>query len=538
MKNSIVLFILILFCISCEKKADNDENLAIFRYNESAGVLTTDPAFAKDLPHIWIANQLYNSLVSLDEQMEIIPAIAKSWEISEDGTTYTFYLRNDVFFHKNQVFIDSTRLVVADDVVYSFNRLVDPKLNAPGSWIFSSVKKDSTGYAFKALNDTVFQVELEKPFPPFLGMLSMTYASIVPHEAVSFYGDNFRNNPVGTGPFVFTYWKEGVRMVLRKNPNYFEKENNEQLPHIDAVSISFLIDKQIAFMEFIKGNFDFMSGIDARYKDELLTFDGTLRKKYENRIQLFREPFFNTEYIGFYVPEYANLNKKQYLALRKAVNYAIDREKMIRFLRNGIGIPGHAGMIPISMLKDFKTANYGYSFKPELAIKLIQENQLSGTRLSLSTTAEYVDLGKYVQAQLSALGLNVSVEVMPSATMRQMRAIGSLPFFRASWVADYPDPENYLSLFYSPNKSPYGPNYTHFSNTEFDVLYEKSMTLSDDNERFLIYRQMDSILMSEAPVVILFYDEILRFVNQRVQNFKTNPTNLLDLRKVKIEPEN
>lgn len=119
---------------------------------------------------------------------------------------------------------------------------------------FASVKHDDGGYAFTAVDDSTFQIELSNPFPPFLGILSMTYASVVPHEAVEYYGDAFRNHPVGTGPFTFQYWKENVKLVFRKNPDYFEFEAGERLPYLDAVSISFLIDKQVAFLEFIKGN--------------------------------------------------------------------------------------------------------------------------------------------------------------------------------------------------------------------------------------------------------------------------------------------
>lgn len=529
-------FVLLITCFSCVNTNDENNNLSVFRYNESSGILTLDPAFAKDLPHIWACNQLYNSLVSLNEKMEIEPSIAKNWEISEDGKTYTFHLRNDVYFHKNPLFgKDSTRKVVASDVLFSFSRLVDRSLNSPGSWIFSSVENDLEGYHFKALNDSTFQIKLSKNFPPFLGMLSMTYASIVPHEIVGHFGTEFRNHPIGTGPFAFQYWKEGVKMVFRKNQIYFEKEGENQLPYIDAVSISFLIDRQIAFLEFIKGNFDFMSGIDSRYKDELLTFDGHLRKKYQNKINLIREPFLNTEYVGFFVENHETLDKERYLALRKAINYGIDREKMLRFLRNGIGKPAYGGMIPEGMLGDSKPMNYGYSYQPNIAGQLIKENSLLGTKINLSTTAEYADLGKYIQSQLTSIGLDATMEVMPPATMRQMRANGSLPFFRASWVADYPDAENYLSLFYSANKCPNGPNYTHYSNQKFDELYDKAMYINDIDKRFELYRQMDSIVMSEAPVLVLFYDEVLRFVNPRVSELKSNHINLLDLKTVKIE---
>ena len=127
------------------------------------------------------------------------------------------------------------------------------------------------------------------------------------------------------------------------------------------------------------------------------------------------------------------------------------------------------------------------------------------------------------------------MEVMPPATLKNMRANGSLQFFRASWVADYPDAENYLSLFTTGNFSPDGPNYSHYTNPRFDRLYEKSMACTDDEERAAYYAEMDSLMMFDAPVVVLFYDEVLRFVNKRVEGLGSNPTNLLDLRKVKIK---
>ena len=283
---------LVLLVTGCSQRQEDDEGLAIFKYNESAGILTLDPIYAKDLPHIWACNQLFNSLVAYDDQMNLVPMVAKSWDISEDGLRYTFHLRNDVQFHEDECFKapepvegPTSRIVTAKDFVYSFNRVVDKQLNSPGLWIFSSVKHDDDHYAFTALNDTTLQIELSKPFPPFLGILSMTYAAVVPKEAIEYYGNDFRSHPVGTGPFKFQYWKENVKLVFRKNPNYFEHdEAGKRLPYIDAVSISFLIDKQVAFLEFIKGKFDFMSGIDARYKDELLTYDGQLRQKYEDKI--------------------------------------------------------------------------------------------------------------------------------------------------------------------------------------------------------------------------------------------------------------
>lgn len=533
------IFAVSLFVVFCSSPSANNTDKTIFRYNEAVSLTSLDPAYAKDLPHIWVSNQLFNGLVNLDDKLNIVPAIAKSWQISDDGLVYTFQLRRDVFFHDSPAFAQKTRTVKASDVVYSFNRILDPALASPGAWIFNYVARNDTAYAFKALNDSIFEVRLKQVFPPFLGMLSMPYASIVPHEAIDFYGNDFRKNPVGTGPFHFQLWKEQLKLVMRKNENYFEQLNGKRLPFIDAISVSFLADKQIAFMEFVKGNLDFMSGIDSRYKDELLTRNGRLRTKYQDKIYLLREPFLNTEYAGFYIDKSLNdIDAAQQQALRKLVNYSIDRDKMLRFLRNGIGKPAHSGMIPFGMPGFDTLEQIGYAFDLQKANDLMREFSLAGKKITLSTTADYTDLGKYIQSALTDVGLDASMEILPAASMRQFRANGSLPFFRASWVADYPDAENYLSLFYSKNASPNGPNYTHFNNKAFDQLYEEAMREVDAPVRHKLYRQLDSLVMVEAPVIVLFYDEVLRFVQHNVKNLGSNPVNMLNLKQVIIEKEN
>lgn len=531
----LIYILMILFLFSCGNKENENSKLKIFKYNEAAGILTLDPIYAKDQPHIWACNQLYNSLVAFDDNMSIVPAIAKSWEISEDGRVYTFTLRNDVCFHNDSCFNGKGRRVVADDVKYSFNRLVDRKLSSPGTWIFSSVKNDEDGYAFMVLNDSVFQIELENPFPAFLGILSMTYASIIPHEAIDYYGDNFGRHPVGTGPFKFQYWKEGVRLVFRKNTDYFEIVDGKRLPYIDAVSIGFLIDKQVAFMEFVQGKTDFMSGIDARYKDELLTRDGRLRSKYKDKFYLIREPYLNTEYLSFYIDKQEETgNNEGALALRKAVNYSIDREKMLRYLRNGIGTPGNGGIIPAGLPGHDSLGTIGYHFDQRKAFETIERYNLNDIEIKLYTTKEYMDLAKFVQSAVSEVGLVCKVEEMMPAALREKRAKCSLPFFRSSWIADYPDAENYLSLFTTSNFAPDGPNYTHYSNCEFDRLYNEAKLTADLQRRAQIYHEMDSLMMTESPVVILFYDEVLRFVNKRILNFNGNPVNLLNLKTLYI----
>lgn len=539
MKMQRVLIFTFLCCFlvaACTKK--NEENgKAIFRYNESAGILTLDPAFAKDLPHIWACNQLYNSLLSFNEKMELQPALAKTFHISEDGLTYVFEIRQDVYFHDHAAFGNTKRKLTANDAAFSLRRLGDPTLSSPGAWLLTFVEKNEDGLAINAINDSVLIVKLSKAFPPFAGLMAMTYTSVVPREIVELYGDNFRTNPVGSGPFKFKYWKEGVKLVMVKNDNYFEKdEESNALPKIDGVAVSFLIDKQIAFMEFMKGNFDFMSGIDARYKDELLTRSGALKERHKGKIELVRQAFLNTEYLGFFIGDQKKeLSELQHRQLRQAASMAIDRKKMLRYLRNNIGKAGNGGMIPFGLPGHDTDGNIGYHYQPEKARRILRENELSGTIVTISTTAEYVDLVKFVQSQWQAIGIDARIEVLPAATLRELRAHGKLECFRASWVADYPDAENYLSLFYSPNFTPSGPNYTHFKNEYFDRRYLEAMTETDFGKRASMYYIMDSIVMSEAPVVVLFYDEVLRFAHCWIKGLQGNPSNLLDLRNITIE---
>jgi peptide/nickel transport system substrate-binding protein len=526
-----LLFVLVL--ISCTRN-DNINDLKIFRYNEAAGITSLDPAYARDLANIWACNQLFDGLVKLDDDLIVQPSVAKSWEISPDGLTYTFTLRDDVYFHSHHLFPDSAgRKVNAYDVEYSFNRILDPKIASPGAWVFNLVADSG----FKALNDTTFRIELKGAFMPFLGLLSMQYCNIIPSEIAGHYGKDFRTNPVGCGPFTFKYWKEGVKLVLHRNDNYYLfDEKGASLPYLDAVAITFLIDKQSAFLQFIQGKIDFLSGIDASYKDELLTPDGKLNPEYEDRIDLIREPYLNTEYLGIVVDENIENDKDNPLKnikIRKAISYGFDRVKMMRYLRNNIGLPGIKGIIPAGMPSYDPDASFGYTYNPELAARLLEEAGFPEGEglppITITTSAEYLDLCKYIQHELMLLGMDINISVSPPAAIKEMKAQAKLPFFRASWIADYPDAENYLSLFYSRNFSPSGPNYTHFSDPEYDRLYQASLAIIDDNERFNTYTELDSMIMEKAPAVILFYDEVLRFISKDIEGLGSNPINLLDL---------
>jgi peptide/nickel transport system substrate-binding protein len=543
---SIFLFYFLSSC-SKKEKVTNDtkqENLNIFKMNEAVGITSLDPAFARNFENIMAVNQLFNGLVQMNEKLEVIPAIAKSWEISDDGKVYTFHLRNDVYFHDHPAFPNGKgRKVVAQDFVNSFYRIIDPKLASPGAWIFNDVdfseKSDYSG--FIAVDDTTLKIILKNPFPPFLGILTMQYCSVVPHEIVEKYGEDFRSNPVGTGPFKFKTWKEGVKLVFVKNENYFEKdENGNKLPYLDAVSISFIKDRHSEFLSFIRGEFDLLSGLDGSYKDELLTQQGELKEKYKDILELRKVPFLKTDYIAFYLDERNEAVKKSPLRLkqiRQAINYGFNREEMVRYLRNNIGQPAHAGFIPMGMPGFDPAKVVGYRYNPDKARDLLYQAGFPEGKglpeITLSTTSAYLDLCEYIQKQLNEIGIKIKIDVLPAAIHSESAARGKLQFFRKSWVADYPDAENYLALFYSKNFAPVGPNYTHFNNQLYDKLYESAKQTLDFNKRIELYQEMDRIIVEEAPVVNLYYDEAIKFHHKNIEGLEINPMNLLTLKRVK-----
>jgi len=524
------LFVLLLAC-SNRKKLQNDNQ--VFRYNEHSNISSLDPAFAKQLSDIWAINQLFNGLVQLDDELNVKPDIAKKWSISENGKSYMFTLRNDVYFHKHKLFgIDSTRIVNAHDFDYSFKRLINNDIASPGGWVLQNVTD------FGATSDTTFVVNLKKPFPPFLGLLTMKYCSVVPKEAVDYFGNSFRSNPIGTGPFKFKLWVENTKLVLRKNNHYHEKDiEGRQLPYLEAVSVTFLPDKQSEFLQLVQGNIDFLSGLDPSFKDDIINPDGNLSERYKDKLTMESGDYLNTEYLGILMD--SDNSEVSSLNIRKAINYGFDRQKMIQYLRNGIGTPAVNGFIPKG-LPSFSSFE-GYSYQPVKAIEYINlyksETGNLNPEITITTNSQYVDLCEYIQRELEKIGLIVHVDVVPPSTLRQSKASGKLPIFRASWVADYPDAENYLSLFYSKNFAPNGPNYMHYNNEEFDKLYEKVFVTTNKDERYKLYQQMDSLIIEDAPIVPLYYDQFVRFTQKNIRGLSTNPINLLNLKKVSKDQE-
>ena len=529
------LFFLIFAC----KRNENDVRSKVFRYNESKGVVSLDPAFARNQATIWPVAQIYNGLLQCDDSLNILPCIAKSYSISNDGKEYTFILRNDIYFHDHPLFLNKKgRKLIAQDVVFSFNRLINPDLASPGSWVLNVLDKEKANFGVLAINDTILKIYLSVPFAPFAGLLTIPYCFIVPFEIVKYYGRDFRSHPVGTGPFYLKMWAEGEKMILRKNEHYFEKDSvGNYLPRVDAVSISFIADKQSEFMEFIKGRIDFISGVNASFKDELISVDGSLQKKYQQKLKMLKVPYLNTEYLGFMIDK-AKMPDNQLLdkRVRQAINLAIDRQKLTSYLRNNIGTPANSGFVPKGMASFSEKKVMGFNYNPDSSRKLLADAGFPFGKglqtIKITTVSDYLDICEFVQHELEMVNIPVEVETVTGLAYREMLANCQMQMFRASWIADYADAENYLSLFYSNNFAPSGPNYTHFMSSKYDALYENSQKETDETARFDLYYKMDQMIVDEALIVPLFYDEAIRFTQFNIKNLGINPLNMLNLKYV------
>ena len=537
-KLSLFCFCLIFSFFSCKNEIHTDKK--VFHINLDQNLTSLDPAFARNQNATWMINQVFNGLVQIDKELNTVPCIAKTWEIADDGLTYTFHLRNDVFFQDDTLFKNGKgRKVVAQDFAYSFNRLIDPKVASSGGWIFSDKVKDSN--SFIAVNDSTFQVKLLKPFPAFMNLLTAQYCSVVPKEVVEHYGKDFRNHPVGTGPFKFKYWKEDEVLVLLKNENYFEKDSaGNAMPYLDAVKVTFINDKQSAFMNFIKEDLDFFYSVDGSYRDDILTKSGRMTSKYKGKFQLIKSPYLCIEYLGILVdPDNALVKNSplRFKKVRQAINYAIDRAKLIKYLRNSIGIPATSGFIPKGMPGFDSVKVKGYDYNPTLAAKLLVEagfpNGKGMPEIKLSTSTTYKDLIEFIQGELNNIGIKAKVDVSPSASLRDLMSKNEVSFFRGSWIADYPDGENYLSVFYSKNKVPLGPNYTGYFNKEFDQLFDRAYYENDNQKRFALYQKMDNMVLEHAAVVPILYDQSVVMLQNNISGYKVNPLCLMILKDVK-----
>lgn len=501
----------------------------VFRYNESAAITSLDPAAARSLEHMWVVDQLYDGLVELGPDLEIVPALATDWAFSEDGTECTFQLRQDVVFA-------SGRRVTADDVVFSLERLRDPSVVSSGGWILDAVVPNG----IRSLNDSTVQVKLAQAYPPFLGLLTTAYGSVIDAERAKAPGHDLRDRPLGTGPFRLAWWLSDAGLVLHRNPSFWERDSlGQPLPYLEAVHIDVVQDMGAEFLGLTQGKYDFISGLHPAYMETLLDEEGSLRANFQTDWTLAHVPFLKTDYLGIVLDGEATPEALRDRRVRQAMSCALDRKGLARHLRrNAVSPTDH--FVPPSMLGESEPMEVDQDL--DLARQLLAQAGHPGGQgveeIVLSTTSDYVDMCAAFQHDWAQIGLKVRIDVVPASVHRERVAQGETAMFYKSWLADHPDAENFLGLFLRSNFAPGGPNYSHYHHDAYERLYGEAMALAEDPARRRgKYASMDSMVHADMPVIPLFHDRVTHILSDRLLDWRISPVNRLDLRRVKKQSE-
>jgi len=449
---------------------------------------TLDPALATDIYSVSVLQQVFDGLVQFDRNLNIIPAIARSWKVSQDGLTYTFYLREGVRFHNG-------REATADDFIYSFTRIIDPKTKSPAAHLLDRIigfKEFQGGKAphlrgIRTIDRYSFEVRLTEPYSPFLSILGMNKFKLFPKEEVEKSGIDFGKFPLGTGPFKFASMKEDEEIVLEANPDYFEGR-----PYLDKIIFKIFhgAPREKILKEFKEG------GLEESFIPPEEVEDMAKTKSY----LFIQKPILSLRFYGLNGLSKPLDNKK----LRKAINFAIDKQSIISgihknqfHLANGILPPGMPGYNP--------TKNH-YLFNESQSIKLLSESDSS--RSEGTSTIEIWSASKSeaalrelneIRSQLKKVGVPTTLHFETTwSNFESMLRANKAPIFIYAWYADFPDPDNFLgTLFHS--KSTY--NFTAYHNPEVDRLLDRAKVERDYLKRMEMYRKIEEIILNDAPIV-------------------------------------
>ncbi len=541
----------------------------VFRMNELEDFKNLYPLAIIDVISQRIANQVYEGMVKLSQtDLSIVPAIAYRWETNADNTVWTFHLRKGVKFQDDACFADGKgRELTATDVKYCFDKLCDasPNNNAYDITFKDKVKGSVEFFestragkpleggvsGVKALNDSTVEITMNYPFSGFLNILAHTGCYLYPKEALEKYGIDMRTKCVGTGPFQVKTIKEGETVILEKNPNYWGiDEFGNRLPYLDAIKFTFIKEKKAEMLEFQRGNLDMIYRIPIEmYKEIMGSYDNANARKNDFEIQnvsALATQFYGMLYTG------TIFNKKD---VRLAFNYAIDRNKIVNYILQGEGIAGEYGIVPPADAFKKHGFNFdaikGYKFdvaKAKEYMKLAGFPDGKGfPKVTLTINAAGNErngqIAETIQTMLKDnLGVDVSINVMPFAEEIDAYQSGKLDFYRNGWVADYPDPETFLTIFYSKHIPANASeksfiNHFRFKSARFDSLYTAGIKEPDMAKRMDFYMRADQVLLDEGAFMPIFYDENDRLIQKTVRNFPANAMEYRDLTRTYIVPK-
>jgi peptide/nickel transport system substrate-binding protein/oligopeptide transport system substrate-binding protein len=470
-----------------------------------------DPARGVDVNEGIVQAKIFDGLVQYDQTMKLVGNLAESWEITNEGKTYLFRLKTGVAFHDGNLFS-------AQDVVFSFNRLLDPETKSPRTWVLEKVVGAQERLAGKAGNvagisavdDFTVKIDLVEPFAPFLSLLSMPAAFILPSgDAAAMRNPAFFEKPVGTGPFQVKERERDSFVLLTANSNYHLGR-----PLVDAIELRVITDGMKAEMEFESGNIDMLQLFPTNYD--------RFQSKPEFRSRIHEVPALNVFYIGFN-NQAAPFND---VRIRRALNCLLNRKAIIDAVFSGRGIPAR-GSIPPG-ISGFSEGLKGYEYDPEMGVALLREAGFSAKRplkfeLFQRTSQSAFEITRLIQGELKKHGVEVVLRPMEWSALKDAVNKGEAPAFYMSWFGDYPDGENFLyPLFHSGNWGS-GGNRARYKNEKVDAMLASALRIQDEKKRAEAYSLVNQIVVEEAPWLYLWHSNESYLLGKNVAAIEFSP---------------
>ena len=493
-----------------EASHSNALHLAFFE-----AIRTLDPAYSTNEDEQFLVQQLFDGLVDLDDSGKIIPAIAKSWELSDDALTYTFHLRQDIYFMDDSLFLNNKgRKMRASDVVNSFHRVATGPILSPGRWIFKNLDRNASNYykGIKDINDSTLCIYLTKPDNSFLKQLSLTYCSVLPIEIADYYGANFGLHPIGSGAYQIKFWNSKNRLLLAPNPNHYALASNQKSSIPESVVINLALTKTEAFNQFLNGKIDWFFEVDERFKNEIISKDGSLVKKFENRFSLYRP---SQEAIAQLIFCNQSNDKsggsQKELLLRRAIDKAIDRDKLQVNLFNNLGTVATQAIIPSYMLGKDRTRNGNLNSAKEQAEQLLERGGFTNSQqrisLILGTTKDMQEDAKFIQQNLADLSIEVKLVTSEAEVLTEMMRQGDLDLVLNKLSSTYSDPAELIEKIVATNSCLNGDD-----NANVNAFHAARVMLNESNQ-LLEYQKIEKELLNKAYIIPLYFSRASWLIN-------------------------
>ena len=514
------------------------------RIAESEPYQSLYPISIVDATSSLLATQIHEGLVKFNTAtLKIEPAIAEKWEVDPSGKKYTFHLRKGVFFADDECFSGGKgREVKASDFKYAFDLLCSKSAD---NLNFGSTFKDRVAGAnefydgkgkndgIKALDDYTLEINLEHPSPVFIQILAEPTTAVIAKEAVDRYGKNLK---VGAGAFVFDAARSSKdKVVLRRNDNFYGKDSlGNALPFLDSVVVMFIPTKEQELALFKEGKLDLITSLPSQSIKEMVETQIKDFQAKPPKYLLDNSAEMITQYYTFNVsrPPFDNPD------VRKAFNYAINRKKIVEEVLNNQAFgPGTNGITPPTFLRDGYDISkiQGYDYNPEMAKKLLAKAGYPNGRafppvkiILNSGGAKHSNIVVEVQKQLlEVLNVNVDFDVVPMSQKLEQSQMGQMDIVRDAWIADYPSPESFLSIFYGanvpadPNQKSY-PNTARYKSAMFDKYFAMGRDAISKDSSMVYFMKAEQTLMNDAPIIVLWYDGNYRLTQYSVRNAFNN----------------